>query len=102
MCSTTIDDNVWVVLSSNSCGDWKRTSAEDCPAAFIGGKILNVRLYDYYFYYILYQSSTVFTIYNLARLSLQHNPEATLFARQPINVEMMKVIVTLIRIVKKD
>jgi len=36
VCSTTINNNVWVVLSSNGCGDWKKTSAADCPAAFGG------------------------------------------------------------------
>lgn len=34
VCSTTTNDNVWVVLSSNGCGNWKYTSAADCPAAF--------------------------------------------------------------------
>ena len=38
VCSTTINDNVWVVLSSNGCGNWNQTSAADCPAAFNGGQ----------------------------------------------------------------
>ena len=36
VCSTTINDNVWVVLSSGGCGNWKKASEGDCPTAFKG------------------------------------------------------------------
>ena len=35
-CSTTINDSLWVVLSSNGCGNWQRALEGDCPAAFEG------------------------------------------------------------------
>ena len=42
VCSTTNNNNVWVVLSSTGCGGWKQTNSRtDCSAAFTQGTLLN-------------------------------------------------------------